>query len=150
MEKKKLLEVARASVEAFNERDWDRFSDLLAPHSVYDEVGTGRKQSGRSEITEVTRAWTRAFPDVKGTIDRETVSDDTVLLEITYRGKHDGELQGPGGSIGPTGKRIEVRCAEVLRIADGLVVENRNYFDMLGMLQSLGAIPAQATRQAGA
>jgi ketosteroid isomerase-like protein len=87
---------------------------------------------------------------VKGTIDNAIASGDTVVIEVTYRGTHDGELAGPGGSIGPSGKTIATRCVEVHRIADGLIVENRNYFDMLDMLQRLGAIPASDAQKAGA
>ncbi|HZD06143.1 MAG TPA: ester cyclase [Longimicrobiales bacterium] len=150
MDEQKLLEVARGSVEAFNGRDWDRFRSTLAPNAVYDEVGSGRKRTGRDDILETIKGWTQAFSDVEGTIDHTVVSGDTAILEITYRGTHDGTLEGPAGSVGPTGKTIATRCVEVVRISDGLIVENRNYFDMLGMLKALGVFPASAAQQAGA
>lgn len=150
MKTRQPLEVVRDSIEAFNERDWDRFSALLAPNAVYDEVGTGRKLKGRKEITSVARGWTEAFPDVEGTIDEETVEKDTVVVQVTYRGTHDGDLPTPGGTIPPSGESIITRCAEVHRVEDGLIVENRNFFDMLSMLQAVGAIPAAAAKKAGA
>lgn len=138
----RLLDVARGSVEAFNDRDWDRFRSTLAPNSVYDEVGTGRKLTGQSEILDAAKGWTKTFPDVRGTIDKVHAADDTVVLEVTFKGTHNGELAGPTGSISPTGRHVTTRCVQVIRIADDLIVENRNYFDMLTMLQAVGAVPA--------
>ena len=149
MDTRQCLDIARASVEAFNARDWNRFKSLLAPNGVYDEVATGRRMTGRDEIVEAVRGWTTAFPDAEGTIERATVTQDTVVLEITYRGTHQGELSGPGGTIAPTGRSMVTRAAEVFRISDGLIVENCNYFDMLGMMQALGAIPAEGAQEAG-
>lgn len=150
MKTQELLDVARGSVEAFNERDWNRFRELLAPNAVYDEVGTGRKSIGRDEIVGTIRGWTEAFSNVKATINNTLALDDRVLIEVTYKGTQDGELTGPTGSIPPTDRSMTTRCAQVCRISEGRVVEMRNYFDMLSMLQALNALPAQAARRAGA
>jgi steroid delta-isomerase-like uncharacterized protein len=150
MKTQELLDVARGSVEAFNERDWNRFREILAPNAVYDEVGTGRKSIGRDEIVSTIRGWTEAFSNVKATINSTLALDDRVLIEVTYKGTQDGELAGPTGSIPPTDRPITTRCAQVCRVSEGRIVEMRNYFDMLSMLQALNALPAQAARRAGA
>jgi len=150
MDEKKLLEVARGTVQAFNERDWNRFRALLAPNSVYDEVGTGRKMTGRDEVTTAARGWTEAFSDLRGEIETTIAGKDTVVLQLKFTGIHDGPLPGPDGPIDPTRKKATTRCCQVLRMSDGLVIENRNYFDMLGLLQAIGAIPARQARKAGA
>jgi steroid delta-isomerase-like uncharacterized protein len=150
MKNQQPLDVARGSVDAFNARDWKRLRELLAPNAVYDEVGTARRLTGPAEIVETMREWTEAFPDVKGTISGSVVSENRVLLEVAYAGTHNGNLASPTGPIAPTGRRINTRCAELCRISDGHIVEIRNYFDMLSMLQALEAIPAPAARRAGA
>ena len=42
----------------------------------------------------------------------------------------------------PTGRRVEIGLIDIVRVADGRVVEHWNAVDTLGMLQQLGAIPA--------
>ncbi len=150
MENEQLLDVARESLNTFNMRDWDRFGDLLAPNAVYDEVGTGRRVTGRDDILDVMRGWCDAFPDLKGTIEHSIPSNGRVLCEVTYHGKHDGHLKAPSGTIGPSGKRVTTRCLQMFRVTDGHVVEMRNYFDMLHVLIAVNAIPTQAASRAGA
>jgi len=151
MDEKKLLEAARGTIQAFNERDWNRFRALLAPNSVYDEVGTGRKMTGRDEVIRAARGWTEAFSDMRGEIRNTTAVKDTVVLQVDFTGTHDGPLPGPDGPIDPTRKKATTRCCQILRVSDnGLVVENRNYFDMLGLLQAIEAIPVRQARKAGA
>lgn len=150
MKDQKMLDIVRGQLKAFNNRDWDRFREVLAPDAVYDEVGSGRKLTGRDEILGLIRGWTEAFPDVKGSIQTTLVSDDRVVCEIAYEGTHDGELAAPTGSIGPTGNRIHTRNVQIFRIADGHIVETRHYFDMLQMLQALEALPTPAAHGVGA
>jgi steroid delta-isomerase-like uncharacterized protein len=141
MEKQQLLDVARGSMKAFNDRDWDRFNELLTPDSVYDEVGTHRKLTGRKEVIGALQGWTDAFPDLKGRIESSTAADDRAILEVTYEGTHDGSLPTPTGAIAPTHKHVATRCLQVFRVADGHITETKNYFDMLSMLQALDALP---------
>lgn len=150
MDTQKNLDLAHETIEAFNARDWNRFRELLAPNAVYDEIGTGRKSVGRDEVVGTIRGWTEAFSNVKGTVNSSMALNDRVLIEVTYKGTQDGELRGPTGSIPPSDRSITTRCAEVCRISDGRIVELRNYFDMLSMLQALNALPTQAARRAGA
>jgi predicted ester cyclase len=44
--------------------------------------------------------------------------------------------------IPPTGKRVAIRGIDILRIAGGKIVEIWANFDLLGMLQQLGVVPA--------
>ena len=150
MEKQQLIDIARESLDAFNQRDWNKFRDLLAPNAVYDEVGTGVKVTGKDEIVDVSRGWPKAFSDLKGTIEHSIASDDHVLCAVTYEGTHDGELKGPTGPVRPSGRRVTTRCLQMFRVSNGHVVEMRNYFDMLHILSAVNALPTQAAKRAGA
>ena len=135
-----LAEIAKNSVEAFNTRDWDRWSSLHVPNTVYDEVATGRRLTGHAEITEAMKGWASAFSDARGTVTSTLVQGDTVVLEVTWSGTHDGPLHGPTGLIPPSGRSTNTRAVQLLKISEGLIVENRQYFDMLEMLIQIGAI----------
>ena len=60
-----------------------------------------------------------------------------VAARIAVRGTHQGPLVG----LAPTGRAVAFSGVEILRIADGQIVERWGTFDRLGLLQQLGAIP---------
>ena len=136
-----LLDIARQEVESFNQGDWEAFKATYAPDAVYDEPGTQRHVEGADYILEVNRQWKEAFPDAKGTITGEAVSDDAVTLEITWEGTQSGPMESPQGEIPPSNKRATVKAAQVLRFSDHQIKENHHYFDLMGMMQQLGQLP---------
>jgi steroid delta-isomerase-like uncharacterized protein len=38
-----VIEIAKAAVTAYNEKDWNKCRDVLATDAVYDEKGTHRR-----------------------------------------------------------------------------------------------------------
>lgn len=132
------VDVAKASVLAYNDKNWDRVKETVSPNVVYDEVASKRRVTGANEVIEAWKGWAKAIPDSKATFDREVVSGDSAILELTWRGKQTGPLQTPAGEIAPTGKPIEVRAVQVIDIEDGRAKSIRHYFDMATLLDQLG------------
>jgi len=62
-----------------------------------------------------------------------------VIQEVTWEGTQDGDPPTPEGRIPASGKRVTICAVQVLECEDGKIKRNRHYFDMLGMLQQLGA-----------
>ena len=135
------IRVARENIEAFNAGDWQRVKATLAPDSVYDEVGTQRRLQGAEEIIEALKGWKQAMPDVRGTVTNAVASGNTVTQEITWEGTQTGPLAGPGGTIPASGKRQVTRAAWIATIQGDKISESRQYFDMMSLLQQLGAAP---------
>ncbi len=133
-----LTAAAKAPFIAYNDKNWGAVKASITPNFVYDEVATQRKAQGVDQVLALWQGWAVAFPDSKGSIDNAYVSGDTVVLEITWRGTHQGPLPTPKGSIPPTGKRIEFRSCVVCEIADEKAKLQRQYFDMATMLQQIG------------
>jgi predicted ester cyclase len=66
---------------------------------------------------------------------------DQFAVEVTGRGTHKGQLEGPGGPIEPTNKSVDFRGAMFGRTnSDGLITEERRYFDMAGIMGQLGLL----------
>ena len=78
-----------------------------------------------------------AFPDVQVTVEDLIAEGDRVAARFTARGTH----KGPFMELRPTGKPITLTAIDILRIADGKIVEHWGEADTLGLLQQLGAIP---------
>lgn len=145
-----LIALARENVEAFNDGDWDRFRATLADDSVYEEPGTQRKVEGPDAITELNAGWKAAFFDANGTVTDAFACGDRVAVQITWEGTQSGSLGLPGGAEVPaTNKRVTIQACQVARMADGKIAETTHYFDVLGMLEQLGALSPEAMAQAG-
>ncbi len=135
-----LIKLAKEAVEAFNKEDWDRSMALLGT-GLYNEVGTGRQLRGEAEILPALQGWKKAMPDVKGTVTSAFASGNKAVLEITWEGTQTGPLDGPGGTLPPSGKRQITPAAWVFEFDGDKVIESRQYFDMMSFMQQLGAIP---------
>ena len=80
----------------------------------------------------------RGFPDFRDTIEDQVAEGDRVVTRFTSRGTQLGPLMG----IEPTGRKAAWMGITVDRIADGRIAESWASWDMMGMLQQLGAAPA--------
>ncbi len=132
------IEVAKASITAFNDRDWNKAKDILAADAVYDEKATHRRIQGAAEIIEAWQGWVKAF-DSNGVLVREFASGDTAMLELVWKGVHIGPLQTPTGTIPPSNKPVEMPACLVVQVEGSKVKSGSHYFDMLTLLTQIGA-----------
>jgi len=85
-----------------------------------------------------------AFPDFHATILDQIAEGDKVVTRKVFSGTHLGPLQG----IEPTGRKVEIHVIDIVRIADGKIVEHWNCVDRLGLLAQLGALPQMSAAPA--
>ena len=137
------VDVARGFVHAHSQANWDRVGELLAPDSIYEEFGTGRRTEG-AEITELLKGWKRAMPDTEGTVTNAIDGGDTVVLEVTWTGTLTGPWATPTGEVEPTGKYQTTRGCMVLTFEGKRISRVRQYFDTMDLMQQLGLLPAPA------
>ena len=84
------------------------------------------------------RQWRQGFTERNVTIDLEVAENDIVTTYQTWRGTHTGEFVG----IPATGKTIKVSAVDIVRVADGMLVEHWGILDMLLLMQQIGVIPS--------
>jgi steroid delta-isomerase-like uncharacterized protein len=135
---RQLIDAAKAPVLAFNEKNWTAVRAAITSDFLCDEVGTARKVQGADETIAMWQGWATAIPDARATFHHELASGNAAVLEVTWKGTHNGPLQTPTGTIPATGKRIEVRACMVVEIAGDKAKLQRHYFDMATLLQQLG------------
>jgi steroid delta-isomerase-like uncharacterized protein len=145
-----VIEIAKATVTAYNNKNWNEMRGLLAADAVYDEKATSRRLEGSGQIIEALEGWAQAFPDSKGTFIREFVSNDSVVLELVWKGVHTGPLQTPTGAIAASNKPIEVPACEIFQVEGGKVRSATHYFDMLTLLNQIGVTGAAAPAKSAA
>lgn len=134
------INVVRENIEAFSASDMQRFGATLADDSIYQEFSTQRRAQGRDDVVRLTQGWKQAFPDARGTITSIFSSGDQVALEVTWEGTHQGELVGPQGTIPASGKSVRVQASQVCTVEGGKVKETHHYFDIMTLLQQIGAV----------
>ena len=132
--------IAREYSDAWNRRDWARWRELFHPQYTY-TGGDGQVQKGPEAGMAVGQMFATAFPDGKIDVQKITVTGDTAIVEFTGRGTHTGDLMG----IAPTGRQISIPVCDILEIRDGKIIAEREYMDMLTMMQQLGVAPVPAT-----
>jgi steroid delta-isomerase-like uncharacterized protein len=139
-----LSSIARSSYEAWNDRDFDRFSEVLANGELV-IMGSGDRLKGREGARQFAEMWAGGFPDGKVAVDKVCESDDMVCIEYTGRGTHTGTLATPMGSFEPSGKKVELQLCDCWTFAsDGSAKEVRTYFDSTSLMTQIGAIPQMA------
>ncbi len=141
MDEQQRAAAARGLVEAIGDSDWDGVSDALASEFRYIELGTGRTLEGPDAFVEAMSGWKTAFPDVHGTVSEVTVTDDTVAVELVWTGTHTGAFEGLGRTLEPTGITQSTPAALFMVFADDKIAETRQYFDMVGLYEQIGALP---------
>jgi len=100
--------------------------------------------TGRDELRGLLDVFWTAVPDFKHEIANVVASGDLVALRGTATGTHTGPLAGPAGEIPASGRPISFPFAAWARVEDGLIREFRGYWDVMGFMQQIGAIPEPA------
>ena len=137
-----VVTLANTFIDAFNSADWQRFRGMLTDDVVYEEAGTKRRIQGADAYVQLCQGWKQACPDVIGTIKNAAASGSIVAQEITWEGTHTGPLDGPGGTIPATGKRVAVPASFWVTFQGEQVKEAHHYLDAMSLLQQLGVMPA--------
>jgi predicted ester cyclase len=116
---------------------------LAATHAEHGSVASpvGGVLEGRAEIERIYRLWFSAFPDMTLQQDELLVDGNRVVVVMRIMGTHAGDFFG----LPPTGRRVEVQMADVMTVADGLVLEERRIYDFTGMLIQVGVLKAKPT-----
>ncbi len=68
---------------------------------------------------QILAAFRSAFPNLHLTTEDVVAEGDKVVSRWTARGTHQGDLMG----IAPTGNRVTIKGIDVLRTAEGRIVE---------------------------
>jgi len=131
-------ELVRDYLRAFNERDHDRMTELLADDVV--EHGMGEELHGPDEILDFLDAHFQTFPDYSGTTGRMVADGDTVAVQYTVSGTHTGEYR----DVEPTGHKAEWTGLAMYRIEDDRIAEIWIEEDRLGLLEQLEVLDPPA------
>jgi steroid delta-isomerase-like uncharacterized protein len=122
-----------------NQGDLSVIHEMMPPDFIENQDLPAGAPQGRDGVEHFFRQWRQGFTDRNVTIDLEVAENDIVTAYQTWSGTHTGEFLG----IPATGKAVKVTAVDIVRVADGLLVEHWGIMDMLLLMQQLGVIPAE-------
>lgn len=127
-------------VTAIRDEDLDAFGGLYRGDAVMHEPMLGEPARGREQIVAGEAVLFDAFSDVSVDVHWTFASAGRVVAEVTMAATNDGPLDlGMGEPLPATGRRIDVPMVWVLEVGDdGLIVEERDYFDTAVIMRQLG------------
>ena len=120
--------------EVWGKWDFEAWKEVVAPHYFYYFPSITTKPMSREETIEFGKMLHNAFPDITFSIEELIAVGDRVIVRIIIRGTHEGEFMG----VPATGNKIEHSGILIARIENGKLVEDREEFDLLGLMIQLG------------
>jgi steroid delta-isomerase-like uncharacterized protein len=129
----------RAFIAAFEAGSADQLAAAYSPDGVLEEVGFGQTFSGRDSIREDEAAFLAGFTEVVIQVGNAFASGDWAALEWSFTGVYSGAIPGmPAGA----GQTVTFRGSSILLAGSDGIQRHTQYFDALGILVQLGAMPA--------
>ena len=125
--------VQRLHSEVVGGRQLDRLGEFFA-----DDFESHNLPAGLPPGIAGVRAFFAGFgdglDDLTVTIDVAVAEDDLVAVRTTTRGRHTGTLFG----IPASGRELAVDGVDILRVADGRIVEHWGLTNTAGLLEQVG------------
>lgn len=131
-------QIARKFVEEILSKGNFNVVDEIVAKDIIVRDNLAPEGRGSELLKTQVREYRTAFPDLTFTIDDILqTTGDRVVVQWKARGTHRGPLMG----IQPTNRPATATGVEVLRIANGKIVEGTSYWNAYHVFQQLGLVP---------
>jgi steroid delta-isomerase-like uncharacterized protein len=132
-------QASRSLLEAFATGNFDIYDSIIAAdfidHDPQNPFATAMR--GPQLMRATATLYRTAFPDLVLTIEAQYEDGDIVITRGTLAGTQAGELPG----LPATGRHATIGGVQIDRFDGDKITESWRYWDSLGMLQQLGAVP---------
>ena len=112
--------------------------DTVSPRLVNRTPMAPDAPGGVEEVKAIFDMFHAAFDGFAVEVLDQLAEDDKVMTYKVFTGTHTGDFLG----LPPTGRAVRFEVMDIVRIADGQIVEHWGLVDQLGLLRQLGAAPA--------
>jgi ketosteroid isomerase-like protein len=138
-------QVVRRAYQIAEDKDMAGWVAAFTPDGTFTDESIGVTWSGPDELPEQVENYARAFPDMHRELRQIYVSGNVVVVQLALQGTHLGPLHMPGGTLAPTGRRMDAPCCDVFELVDGKIKrfdcypEGTVILTQLGLIGNLGA-----------
>jgi len=141
MSEKENIQVAERWIEALNAHDVSQFDKYRGPGYLFAAPQLPGPVGVDQEVAYVQQQY-EAFPDMRFDAKQTIAQGDFVVLNGIITGTHDGPLpMANGQTAAATGKKVAMPLSNTLEFANGKIVRNSIYYDILGAVVQLGLMP---------
>jgi predicted ester cyclase len=117
--------------EVWNKSRREAISEMLLPESVLHEAGID--SAGPEGFYPHHDRLRAALSDIHFDVDDSLADGNTICVRWVFTGRHTGE----GLGVAPSGVAINVTGITIMRVANGMIVEGWQNWDMLGLMQQI-------------
>jgi steroid delta-isomerase-like uncharacterized protein len=110
---------------------------LLSPAFAFYTLNDDQGTHGLQQHKEFLVWHHNAVPDQHWTVEAIVAEGELVATHWRTSGTQRGEFLG----VLPTGRRIALQGMDLFRLADDRIAELRRFFDLMDVMQQLGAVP---------
>jgi predicted ester cyclase len=121
--------------EGFSKGDVAVFDTYTSPAFVEHQHGFASPDA--EGVKKAIKNLHFAFPDFSLTIEDLVTDGDTVWGRMTGRGTH----ERPFGPLPETGRKFEITVIDIMKFANGKLVEHWGVADRLSLMEQLGMKP---------
>ena len=123
----------------WNQGKREAIAEMLSPNALIHDAGV--ESRGADGFYAFFDRMNATFSEVHISIDDSIVEGDRLCVRWLFTAKHTGNGMG----INATGKSVRVTGISILRVADGMLAEGWQNWDMLGLLQQIQGAPSTTT-----
>jgi predicted ester cyclase len=131
-----IADFERRWVEGLNRGDLSVAEEVFAPGCVIHITGSPVPDLPLGGFKQMVAGLLAAFPDLRFTIEDQTIAGD----KVTTRWSAEGTQTGPLGDVAPTGRHMRVDGLILDHVVAGMVVERWEQWDQVAMLRQLGLL----------
>lgn len=128
--------IAQALIVAFDTHDTDLLKSLFADEFNYVEVTTGRTYTDKESLAEYINATVAGIPDTRFDLVSIVANSEYAAAEWVWKGTN--TVGWPYMGIPPTDKYFELPGVSVMKIENGKIISNNDYWDWNLFMQLLG------------
>jgi steroid delta-isomerase-like uncharacterized protein len=119
---------------AFTTRDLDALASLYTLNSYFEDVALKYVGHGPKQVRHYWETFNRAIPEWSAERHDLVVDGRGISFNYTFRGRLDGTL----GPLVGSGHDFELRFGVMAQVEDGVITEQRQYWNLAGLLYDLG------------
>ena len=128
--------------EVWNKGSVEAIDNLMAEDAIVHGLGeAGIESRGPAAFKPFAAKLRGAFPDIQVTIEETIEQGDRIVARWTARMTHTGDDLG----VPATGRQVSFTGMSWGRVRDGKLVEGWNNYDMMSMMEQIGAFAPAVT-----
>jgi predicted ester cyclase len=136
-------QIIRNAYQMAEDQDLASWVNAFTEDGQFLDASIGVTYRGPDELGTTVEVYAKAFPDMHREIHAMWSVGNTVFVELSLQGTHNGPLPTPFGKIPPTGRRMDTPCFDAFTLVDGKIKTFHCYpsgtvlFTQLGVLNNL-------------